>query len=54
MNESIPVLKRLGPVPLWRGETRCLTEFEVMYRKARDYAAKKLARENGRKSGTKK
>ncbi len=54
MNESFPVLKRLGPVPLWRGEEHCLSEFEVMYRKARDYALRALAKENARKAAEEK
>lgn len=31
--ESV-VLKRIGPVPFWRGETRCLDELDRIYRRA--------------------
>jgi hypothetical protein len=34
MKIDTPVLKRLGPVPFWRGETKCLDGLEEMYRKA--------------------
>lgn len=29
-----PILKRLGPIPFWRGEKKCLDEFEKIYQKA--------------------
>jgi hypothetical protein len=34
MKIETPLLKRLGPVPFWRGETRCLDVLEPMYRRA--------------------
>lgn len=34
------VLKRLGPVPFWRGETKCLDELEKIYRRAMESARK--------------
>ena len=34
MKVETPILKRLGPVPFWRGEGRCLDELEKIYRKA--------------------
>ena len=34
MKVDTPILKRLGPIPFWRGEGRCLDELEKMYRKA--------------------
>jgi len=34
MKIDTPVLKRLGPVPFWRGENRCLDALETMYRRA--------------------
>ena len=34
MKVETPVLRRLGPVPFWRGEERCLDALEGAYRKA--------------------
>lgn len=34
MKIETPVLKRLGPVPFWRGESRCLDSLETIYRRA--------------------
>jgi len=34
MKVETPILKRLGPVPFWRGEKKCLDELETIYRKA--------------------
>ena len=34
MKIESPVLRRLGPVPFWRGETRCLDSLEAMYARA--------------------
>jgi len=42
MKIDTPVLRRLGPIPFWRGEKKCLDELEKMYRKA--MAAAKSAR----------
>lgn len=42
MKIETPVLKRLGPVPFWRGESRCLDSLETMYRRAISAAEKKL------------
>lgn len=36
------VLKRLGPVPFWRGEAKCLDELEKIYRRATEGARKAL------------
>ena len=41
MKIETPILKRLGPVPFWRGEKKCLDELETMYRKAMEAAAKR-------------
>lgn len=46
--DDFPVLERLGPVPFWRGETRCIPELKVIYRKARDAALRRLAEETSR------
>ena len=34
MKIETPLLRRLGPVPFWRGEQRCLDELERIYRRA--------------------
>ncbi len=33
-----PILKRLGPIPFWRGEKKCLEELEKIYKKAQEKA----------------
>ena len=43
MKIESPVLRRLGPVPFWRGETKCLERLEEMYRKAAEAARGRLA-----------
>ena len=32
------VLKRLGPIPFWRGEKKCQDELNRIYRKAKAFA----------------
>jgi len=39
-----PVLKRLGPVPFWRGEQKCLSVLEPIYRRAMECARAALGR----------
>ena len=39
-----PVLRRLGPVPFWRGEKRCLPELSRIYDRAMDRARAELIR----------
>ena len=34
MKIESPVLKRLGPVPFWRGSSKCLDELQRMYKRA--------------------
>lgn len=34
MKTEAPVVKRLGPVPFWRGERRVCEQLEEIYRKA--------------------
>ncbi len=34
MKIETPILKRLGPVPFWRGTGKCLAELERIYKKA--------------------
>ena len=38
MRNDTPVLRRLGPVPFWRGEQRCLSVLEPIYRRAMENA----------------
>lgn len=37
------VLRRLGSVPFWRGETRCLPAMDQMYERAAVFAAGRLS-----------
>ena len=37
------VLKRLGPVPFWRGERKCLDALGEMYGRAMERAQERLA-----------
>ena len=36
------VLRRLGPVPFWRGEKKCLDELQRIYKKAAEAAKEKV------------
>ena len=42
MKIESPILRRLGPVPFWRGEERCLDALQRIYKKAAEEAARKL------------
>lgn len=42
MKVETPILRRLGPVPFWRGTGKCLDEFERIYRKATAAARARL------------
>ena len=44
MKTEFAVLKRLGPVPFWRGEKRCMPELERIYRKAKEFVEKRGTR----------
>lgn len=44
MKTDIPILKRLGPIPFWRGEKKCLSELNRIYHRAMEAAVE--AREN--------
>ena len=44
MKIESPVLRRLGPVPFWRGTVKCLEELQRIYKKASASAAAKLGR----------
>ena len=43
MKIESPVLKRLGPVPFWRGEKKCLDELNRIYEAARKHAEEILS-----------
>ena len=45
MKIESPVLRRLGPVPFWRGSTKCLDGLEEVYRRASRAAAELLGAE---------
>lgn len=42
MKIDSPVLKRLGSVPFWRGEKKCLAELNRIYTKAKEAAKAKI------------
>ena len=42
MKIETPILRRLGPVPFWRGTSRCLDDLEKIYRKAIEAARTRL------------
>lgn len=43
MKIETPILRRLGPVPFWRGSEKCLEELERIYRKAMSRCSDELA-----------
>ena len=43
MKIESPVLRRLGPVPFWRGTKKCLPELDLVYRRATEAAANAIA-----------
>ena len=44
MKIESPVLKRLGPIPFWRGSSKCLDELQRIYKKATEAAAARLGK----------
>lgn len=44
MKSESAVLKRLGPVPFWRGERKCLDVLGEIYSRAMDSAQNRLAK----------
>ncbi len=44
MKISSPILQRLGSIPFWRGEQRCLDALDKIYRQATERAQKTLRR----------
>ena len=49
MKIETPILRRLGPVPFWRGEQKCLDELERIYRGAAAHAKSASATANAPK-----
>lgn len=45
MKQEFEVLKKLGPVPYWRGERKCMDALESVYRAAKAKADAILHRE---------
>ena len=45
MKQEFEVLRRLGPVPYWRGERKCMDALESVYRAAQAKANALLHRE---------
>ena len=43
MKIESPVLRRLGPVPFWRGTSKCLDELQRIYKKAQEAASVRLS-----------
>lgn len=54
MKIDTPILKRLGPVPFWRGSQKCLDELERIYRRAHDFAAEELGYDPAVEKGRRK
>ncbi len=44
MKIDSPVLKRLGPIPFWRGNVKCLSELNRIYKQAKVFAEQRLAK----------
>lgn len=42
MKIETPILKKLGPIPFWRGNEKCLDSLEKMYRRAMERANRVL------------
>lgn len=42
MKIETPILKRLGPVPFWRGRERCLDSLETICKRAAEKARRAL------------
>ncbi len=42
MKIETPILRRLGPIPFWRGNERCLDSLETIYRRAAEKARRAL------------
>ena len=42
MKIETPILRRLGPIPFWRGREKCLDSLASMYRRAAEKARRAL------------
>jgi hypothetical protein len=42
MKDTFPILKRLGPIPFWRGQDKCMGELDKMYTRSSAKAKKIL------------
>lgn len=51
MKSEPAVLKRLGPVPFWRGERKCLDLLSEMYSRAMERAQAAVRRREGANYG---
>lgn len=49
MKDTFPILKRLGPIPFWRGQAKCIGELDKMYSRASEKAKKILQGETDTK-----
>lgn len=43
MKIDTPILRRLGPIPYWRGREKCLDTLETIYKRAAEKAQRLLA-----------
>lgn len=53
MKIETPVLKKLGPIPFWRGGEKCLDSLERMYRRAMDRSSRVLQQTSTKGAGKK-
>ena len=51
MKIETPILKKLGPIPFWRGSEKCLDSLERMYRRAMERSNRVLQKTSSAGSG---
>ena len=51
MKIETPMLKKLGPIPFWRGSEKCLDSLERMYRRAMERSNRVLQKTSPAGSG---
>lgn len=51
MKIETPILKKLGPIPFWRGSEKCLDSLERMYRRAMERSNRVLQKTSPAGSG---